>query len=72
MQGSRVLKQATEARSNFRHLVHTPMATHFVQGPKQIRVRVTGILFFDRLHGQIGVAPNGVELHPVLDIEAVP
>ena len=72
MLGSRVLKQATEARAKFRHLVHTPMTTHYVQEQKQIRVRVTGILFFDRLHGKIGVAPNGVELHPVLDIEAVP
>ena len=71
MQGSRVLKQATEARAKFRHLVHTPMTTHYVQEPRPIRVRVTGILFFDRLHGQIGVAPNGVELHPVLEIEAV-
>jgi hypothetical protein len=27
---------------------------------------VTGVLFFDRVHGQLGVASNGVELHPVL------
>ena len=71
MQGSRVLKQATEARAKFRHLVHAQMTTRYVKVPRQIRVRVTGVLFFDRLHGQIGVAPNGVELHPVLDIEAV-
>ena len=31
-------------------------------------VTVTGILFFDFLHGQTGVAPNGVELHPVLGL----
>ncbi|HLZ67580.1 MAG TPA: hypothetical protein VKQ29_15220 [Aliidongia sp.] len=29
---------------------------------------VTGIGFFDDLHGQAGVARNGVELHPVLDV----
>jgi hypothetical protein len=29
--------------------------------------RVTGVAFFDFLHGQTGVAPNGIELHPVLD-----
>jgi hypothetical protein len=34
-----------------------------------VRVIVTGIGFFDRLHGQTGVAPNGVELHPVLSID---
>ncbi len=33
-----------------------------------IPVRVEGIGFFDFLHGQTGVAPNGIELHPVLDI----
>src|SRR5262245_1442358 len=31
-------------------------------------VRVTGIGMFDFLHGQTGVAPNGIELHPVIDI----
>jgi hypothetical protein len=72
MIGSHVLKQATEARAKFRHLVHSPMTTHYAQPRNPIRVRVTGVVFFDRVHGQIGVAPNGVELHPVLDIEAVP
>jgi IPT/TIG domain len=33
-----------------------------------LRVRVRGVGFFDFLHGQTGVAPNGIELHPVLDI----
>jgi hypothetical protein len=27
---------------------------------------VNGVGFFDLLHGQTGVAPNGIELHPVL------
>jgi hypothetical protein len=30
------------------------------------RARVGGVAFFDYLHGQTGVAPNGIELHPVL------
>lgn len=33
------------------------------------RVRAVGMLFFDKLHGQSGVAPNGVELHPLYSIE---
>ena len=37
-----------------------------------IPVRVYGVGFFDSLHGQIGVAPNGIELHPVLRIEFAP
>lgn len=31
-------------------------------------VTLAGVGFFDFLHGQTGVAPNGVELHPVLSI----
>jgi hypothetical protein len=27
---------------------------------------VTGVVFFDFKHGQTGVAPNAIELHPVL------
>jgi hypothetical protein len=27
---------------------------------------ITGVAFFDVIHGQRGVAPNGIELHPVL------
>lgn len=37
-----------------------------------IPVRVTGIGFFDRPHGQTGRAMNGLEIHPVLDIEFNP
>ena len=32
-------------------------------------VRISGVGFFDYLHGQRGVAPNGIELHPVLSVE---
>src|SRR4029079_14666550 len=31
------------------------------------KARVSGVAFFDFLHGQTGVAPNGIELHPVLE-----
>jgi hypothetical protein len=33
-----------------------------------VPVQITGVGMFDFLHGQTGVAPNGIELHPVLDI----
>jgi hypothetical protein len=33
-------------------------------------VTLTGVAFFDRIHGQRGVAPNGIELHPLLAFEA--
>jgi len=33
------------------------------------QVQLSGIGFFDFVHGQDGVAQNGIELHPVIDIE---
>jgi hypothetical protein len=33
-----------------------------------VLVKLKGVGFFDTLHGQTGVAPNGIELHPVLDL----
>lgn len=37
-------------------------------GVKQGVYTITGVCFFDKVHGQLGVAPNGVELHPIMDI----
>ena len=34
-----------------------------------VPVTITGVGFFDFLHGQTGVAPNGIELHAVLDVQ---
>jgi hypothetical protein len=34
-----------------------------------VPVVVTGVGFFDTPHGQTGVAPNAIELHPVTDIQ---
>src|SRR5206468_1655513 len=34
-----------------------------------VPVQMTGVGFFDFIHGQTGVAPNGIELHPILDIK---
>jgi len=33
-----------------------------------VPVTVTGLGFFDFNHGQLGVAPNAIELHPVINI----
>jgi hypothetical protein len=30
------------------------------------KATLTGVGFFDEMHGQTGIAPNGIELHPVL------
>jgi hypothetical protein len=31
------------------------------------QARVVGVAFFDFKHRQTGVAPNAIELHPILD-----
>src|SRR6202521_3396581 len=33
-----------------------------------VPVQIKGVGMFDFLHGQRGVAPNGIEIHPVLNI----
>lgn len=46
----------------------TTTFTNFKAG---IVVDVTGVPLFDALHGQTGVAPNGIELHPLLSLDFV-
>jgi len=38
---------------------------------RQGKYQITGVAFFDRIHGQIGVAPNGIELHPILSFKKI-
>ena len=53
-----------KARQDFDVWKSTHPGSNFNQ-----RVRITGIGFFDRIHGAEGSAPNGIELHPVIKIE---
>jgi hypothetical protein len=53
------------ARSEF-DAHYTPTSTFQTAN---VPVIVTGVGFFDFLHGQSGVAPNGIELHAVLDVQ---
>lgn len=34
-----------------------------------VPVLLTGVCFFDKIHGVVGAAPSGVELHPLLRID---
>ncbi|HEX4703951.1 MAG TPA: putative Ig domain-containing protein, partial [Pseudonocardiaceae bacterium] len=63
--GSPLLSSVTKARNEFnaKFTVTTSFKT------ANVPVTVTGVGFFDFLHGQTGVAPNGVELHSVLDVQ---
>lgn len=58
-----------EAAAKFIEAIHHG-SPKFYALPKPIAVTVTGVFFFDFIHGQTGVAPNGAELHPVLEIKA--
>lgn len=48
---------------------HPPAGRDFSPVPGHPVVTLTGVGFFDKLHGQRGVAPNGIELHPVLSVQ---
>lgn len=65
---SPLLEGIQRARSEFDATLHATSMFKAIEVP----VRVTGVGFFDHLHGQTGVAPNGIELHPVLDIQFYP
>src|SRR5262245_26428249 len=62
--GSPFLSGVQNARSEFdaRFTATTSFQT------ANIPVQIRGVGMFDFLHGQTGVAPNGIELHPVIDI----
>src|SRR5215467_7059869 len=66
--GSPFVNGITNSRAEFdaRFNVTTSFQT------ANVPVTVTGVGMFDFLHGQTGVAPNGIELHPVLDVQFSP
>lgn len=59
-----VKQKITAARSALIHACGQPSTSHFthITGTATI----TGVGFWDFKHGQTGVAPNAIELHPVL------
>lgn len=59
--GSRFEKQIDQVRKLLASRYQVTRKLH-----PDVPVTVTGIGFFDRKHGQDGVAPNGIELHPLL------
>ena len=62
--GSPFQAMMANARSTFDSRL---TATGSFQNPN-IPVRLTGVGFFDFIHGQTGVAPNGIEIHTILSI----
>ena len=62
---SRLLSGIENARSEF-DARYTPTDSFQTAN---VPVTITGVGFFDFLHSQTGVAPNGIELHAVLDVQ---
>jgi hypothetical protein len=52
------------ARNRFTRACGQPSRSGFY--PLHGKATITGVGFYDRIHGQTGVSPNGIELHPVL------
>lgn len=69
LQHSRKREAMVAARSALISACGTPRRTFFQRLAGT--ATVTGVGFFDGVHGQPGVAPNGIELHPVLGFAAV-
>lgn len=64
--------QIAAVRQSFVACFGPPLASgKFENFPQRMLVQITGVAFFDVLHGQTGVAPNGIELHPVLAIKTL-
>ena len=60
--------KAAEARAVLNN-IHAPASVGtMVTFDQPVDAYIVGVPFFDKLHGQIGVAPNGIEIHPVLSI----
>jgi hypothetical protein len=64
---SRVLAQITQARAAFETAF--PPANACFSCNLKTQVTAIGVGFFDKLHGQHGVALNGAELHPVIGFQ---
>ncbi len=62
--GSPFAASIINARLKFNAMFTASTSFKFANVP----VQVTGVGMFDFIHGQTGVAPNGIELHPILDI----
>src|SRR6266850_1401636 len=62
--GSPLAAGIAHARAQFDAMFTATTAFQTVSIP----VQITGVGFFDYLEGQEGLAPNGIELHPIIDI----
>jgi hypothetical protein len=66
--GSAAQRRMSGARRALLRACGSPSSSSF--GLVSGTAALTGIGFFDVIHGQRGVAPNGIELHPLLSFKA--
>jgi hypothetical protein len=59
------------ARDAFVHCMGTPSTQFTYVNAKPVIADITGVPYFDPIHGQTGVAPNGMEIHPVVSVTFV-
>jgi hypothetical protein len=59
---SAYLNNFTKARKDFKNSL---LVTEQVDTSVYI---ITGVAFYDKVHGQLGAAPNAIEIHPILSI----
>jgi hypothetical protein len=59
------------ARDAFVHCMGTPSTQFTYINTKTVIADITGVPYFDPIHGQTGVAPNGIEIHPVVSVTFV-
>ena len=62
VQQSKYLTAFIQARKDFKNslLVTSQVDTNIYT--------ITGVAFYDKVHGQLGAAPNAIEIHPILTI----
>lgn len=68
---SAFLDKIKAARSTVSGKLGPPNTQNVVALPKPWLIEVTGPALFDFVHGQDGLAPNCIEIHPVLEIKFV-
>jgi hypothetical protein len=59
------------ARDAFAQCLGGQPSNRFTPIGKTVVAEITGVPYFDPIHGQTGVARNGIEIHPVLSVSFV-
>ncbi|HEV2262136.1 MAG TPA: hypothetical protein VGR69_07625 [Candidatus Rubrimentiphilum sp.] len=63
--------QIAKVRNAFIKCFGTPPVGSLMKFSGKMIAQLTGVGFFDVLHGQTGVAPNGLEIHPIVKVKTV-